>query len=107
LPQNGQSGVRHRSSAMAGHGRLHVFLKTATSSEGSERVELVVRDRVTGARLFALPQARDLDYTMTYRDGRLVFSRPIPATVIAGFRLVRARLDLDGHAVFGGARVRL
>ncbi|MEE8410640.1 MAG: hypothetical protein V3T05_13645, partial [Myxococcota bacterium] len=100
---SGESGVRHRQLTFQGTGGSMYFLKDGDLLEGSERVELVVRDAVTGSRLVALPQARNVDYTIDYRDGRVVFSKPVPSTVLNGWRLNQNPISvatLEGHPVF-------
>lgn len=98
---SGEEGVRHRHLVLQGTGGSMFFLRDDDLLEGSEKVELVVRDEVTGARLMTLPQVRNVDYTVDHRDGRIVFSRPVPSVVDAGWRVDQnpAR-TLDGHPVF-------
>lgn len=101
LVASGQNGVRHRQVALQGTGGSMYFLRDGELVEGSERVELVVRDAVTGMRLQAVPQTRDVDYSISYREGRLVFSAPVPSVALAGWRLNQnASRTLDGNPVF-------
>ncbi len=96
-----QTGVRHRQLVLQGTGGSMYFLKDGEMVEGSERVELVVRDALTGMRLSAVPQARDVDYSISYREGRLIFSAPVASLVTSGFRLQQnAAHTLDGNPVF-------
>ena len=98
---SGETGIRHRQIVLQGTGGSMYFLKDGEILEGSERVELVVRDAITGARLVSVPQMRDVDYSMSYREGRLIFSKPIPSVVNAGWRLNQNPVStLEGHSVF-------
>jgi hypothetical protein len=45
--------------------------------EGSEQVTLVVRDADTGLVLSRRPQQQNVDYTIKYDGGRILFNRPI------------------------------
>lgn len=45
--------------------------------EGSEQVTLVVRDQHTGVVLRRIPQARNVDYSIKYAEGRLLFRQPL------------------------------
>ncbi|MEM6531456.1 MAG: hypothetical protein AAF654_02470 [Myxococcota bacterium] len=98
---DGGAGTRHRQLVFQGTGGAMYFLRDGALIEGSERVQLVVRDAVSGARLMVIPQTRDVDYTMQYRDGRLMFMQPIPSTVTANWRLNQNPVrTLEGHRVF-------
>jgi len=66
--------------------------------EGSEQVILVVRDKNTGLTLSQDVQRQNLDYTIKYQEGRIMFHRPI-SSVIAGGSLVDQEI-LSGHPVF-------
>ncbi|MEM6731944.1 MAG: hypothetical protein AAF658_10335, partial [Myxococcota bacterium] len=98
---DGGSGTRHRQLVFQGTGGAMYFLRDDAVIEGSERVQLVIRDAVSGARLQVIPQTRDIDYTMQYRDGRLMFMQPVPSTVSAAWTINQNPVrTLDGHRVF-------
>ncbi len=98
---DGGAGTRHRQVVFQGTGGAMYFLRDDAIVEGSERVQLVIRDAVSGARLMVIPQLRDVDYTMQYRDGRLMFMQPVPSTVTAGWNINQNPVrTLDGHRVF-------
>lgn len=96
------------------------YLSRRDVVEGSEEVTLTVRDENSGLLLSRERQQRDVDYTIKYEEGRLMFHRPL-ASVVQGGTLV-APQPLAGHSVFvevdyeihlddfeksaGGARVR-
>jgi hypothetical protein len=96
-----QSGMRHRQLLLQATGGSFYFLRDGDLYEGSEQVRLVVRDAITGVRLAEVAQARDTDYHIDYRQGRLTFSKPLPSTVTDGWHLGNNNLRmLQGHAVF-------
>jgi outer membrane protein OmpA-like peptidoglycan-associated protein len=74
------------------------FLSQREVIEGSEQVVIVVRDKDTGLELSRVPQQQNVDYTVKYDEGRIIFNRPI-ASVQADDRLVNEDL-LQGNPVF-------
>ncbi len=65
--------------------------------EGSEQISIVVRDKNTGLTVSRHPQQQNVDYTIKYNEGRLLFNRPISSTESDGL-LVDAEL-LGGNPV--------
>ncbi|MEL7450878.1 MAG: OmpA family protein, partial [Pseudomonadota bacterium] len=53
------------------------YLSQQNVIEGSEQVALVIRDVDTGLLLARDFQERNVDYTIRYPDGRLLFNRPV------------------------------
>ncbi|MCZ6497597.1 MAG: OmpA family protein, partial [Gammaproteobacteria bacterium] len=53
------------------------YLSQRQVIEGSEQVSLVVRDQDTGLELSRTPQGRNIDYTIKYEEGRILFNAPI------------------------------
>ena len=49
--------------------------------EGSEQVTIVVRDKNTGLVLSRQPQQQNVDYSIIYDGGRILFARPIRSVV--------------------------
>ncbi|BCR05820.1 hypothetical protein DESUT3_28890 [Desulfuromonas versatilis] len=74
------------------------FLSQDPVIEGSEQVTLVVRDKNTGLVLARVPQQQNVDYTIKYDQGRILFHRPV-ASVHQDGRLVDRAL-LPGNPVF-------
>jgi hypothetical protein len=66
--------------------------------EGSEQVTLVIRDPDTGLTLAERQQVQNVDYTILYGAGRILFKRPI-ATFTAGEEIIDQNL-LPGNRVF-------
>ena len=66
--------------------------------EGSEDVSIVVRDVNTGLMLARQRQQRNIDYTVKYPEGRIVFNRPI-SSVVETTSLISPTI-LSGHPVY-------
>jgi hypothetical protein len=49
--------------------------------EGSEQVTIIIRDKNTGLILARLPQEQNVDYTIKYDGGRILFNRPISSFI--------------------------
>jgi len=76
------------------------FLKDGEIVEGSERIEIVVRDAITGMRLPPLPQTRDVTTNISYREGRLSY-RAGTQRGSAGWASCRTRVARSrGNPVF-------
>ncbi len=73
------------------------YLSHREAVEGSEEVTIVIRDVNTGLTLATQRQQRNIDYTMKYPEGRIVFNRPISSVVDSG-SLVSPTI-LSGHPV--------
>jgi outer membrane protein OmpA-like peptidoglycan-associated protein len=74
------------------------YLSQRNVIEGSENVAIVVRDKDTGLELSRTPQSQNIDYTIKYDEGRVIFNRPI-ASVQTDDQLVNQDL-LQGNPVF-------
>ncbi|NNG45733.1 MAG: OmpA family protein, partial [Deltaproteobacteria bacterium] len=74
------------------------FLSHKEVIEGSEQVTLEVRDKDTGLNVARLPQQQNVDYTIKYDEGRILFNRPI-SSVSANGKLIDQAL-LSGDPVF-------
>jgi uncharacterized repeat protein (TIGR01451 family) len=100
LAASGTNGVRHRQVLLQGTGGSMYFLKDGEIVEGSERIEIVVRDAITGQRLASVPQTRDVTYNISYREGRVIFTEPVPSVASAGWRLTQNNTrTLDGNPI--------
>jgi uncharacterized repeat protein (TIGR01451 family) len=58
------------------------FLSHEDLVEGSEQVAIVVRDKITGLVLSRRTQQRNVDYSVKYEEGRVLFHRPISSVVL-------------------------
>jgi len=56
------------------------YLSRKGAIEGSEQVSLVVRDALTGLTLARLPQEPNVDYSINYDQGRLLFRQPVSSS---------------------------
>jgi uncharacterized repeat protein (TIGR01451 family) len=65
--------------------------------EGSEEITLVVRDERTGLVLSRQRQQQNVDYTVKYPEGRLMFRRPVSSVAQDDSLIDRA--ILSGHRV--------
>ncbi|MCF6324594.1 MAG: OmpA family protein [Gammaproteobacteria bacterium] len=72
--QTRQSHVRDEMRATGGS--LY-YLSQREIIEGSEQVTLVVKDKNTGLTLSRQPQRQNIDYSIKYLAGRLLFNRPV------------------------------
>jgi hypothetical protein len=68
--------------------------------EGSEQVVLVVRDKNTGLLLNRITQQQNIDYTVRYDEGRILFNRPIASVASASDGTVINQALLAGNPVF-------
>ena len=77
------------------------YLKERELVAGSERVRIVIRDKDTGMELYSVAKARDVDYTIRYREGQILFKSPVSSVVDASF-LINNNLGTirDGHPVY-------
>lgn len=88
--------------ALRGTGGALYFMRDRDIVEGSEQVRLVVRDAVSGAVVQEVTKTRNVDYTISYDTGRVVFLEPVAA--YAGSGSLGARLTplsvAAGNAVY-------
>jgi len=70
----------HVTDQMRATGGSLYFLSHRDVIEGSEQVTLVVRDKNTGLTLSRSSQQQNIDYTIKYDEGRILFNRPIAST---------------------------
>ncbi|HEY4222438.1 MAG TPA: hypothetical protein VGO62_13880, partial [Myxococcota bacterium] len=75
----GGGGERHARVELQGTGSSVYFLRHQNVVEGSEQVALIERDAVTGAEIARTPQVRDVDYSIRYDEGRVMFKEPVGA----------------------------
>ncbi len=94
---------RHAYVELRGTGGSLYYLRHDYVVEGSERVFIVERDRISGIERRRVPLARDADYTFRYDEGRLLLKTPLSSVSQDGFGIVPdpVRRDvLDGHPLF-------
>lgn len=61
----------------AGTGGSLYYLKHKYVLDGSEKVEIQVRDKINGLVLASAAQKRGSDYQINYDDGRIIFWKPV------------------------------
>ena len=97
---------RHAYVELRGTGGSLYYLPYEALIEGSERVYLVERDRETGIERERRQLVRDADYTIRYREGRILMKSPVPRATLATFgprpQAVAGRRAevLGGHPVY-------
>ena len=99
------AAVTRRTDFMRGTGGSLYYLSNRDLLDGSERVWLVVRDRDSNVELARVPQRRNVDYNVDYREGRVVFKSPVNSAVDSFFAIGQAgqpgqHLAWNGHPVF-------
>ncbi|MFH1810320.1 MAG: OmpA family protein [Pseudomonadota bacterium] len=96
----GDAPRRHARVELRGTGGSLYYLAHDNVVEGSERVNILVRDAITGVELMRRPLARNLDYSIRYREGRVLLNLPLSSTVESGM-LANQNLStvVAGHPV--------
>jgi len=97
----GAADTRHARVELMGTGGSLYYLRHQNLIEGSERVSLVVRDAISGSEIARTLKQRNVDYTIRYGEGRVLFNEPIPAFVDNVFGLNHNLGQVQaGHRVF-------
>ncbi|MBN2361365.1 MAG: OmpA family protein, partial [Deltaproteobacteria bacterium] len=81
----GDAPRRHARIELRGTGGSLYYLAHDTVVEGSEQVAIVVRDGITGSELYRRPLTRNIDYTIRYREGRIVLTAMLSSTAESGW----------------------
>jgi hypothetical protein len=81
---DGSSRLRHGFNYLRGTGGSLYYLQHDQLLEGSEQVHLVVKDQRTGIEIARIPQTRNVDYTIRYQEGRILFKSPVPSIADGG-----------------------
>jgi hypothetical protein len=79
------------------------YLRHDRLVEGGERIRWVMRDRDNGLVLRERALQRDLDYTIDYAAGRILFKGPVASISESAFvidNLEASQTPLDGHPVY-------
>lgn len=92
---------QHAHVELRGTGGSIYYLKHEELLEGSEKVKVVVRDRDTGMELYSTPRSLYSDYTVEYRQGRILLKSTLPSVADASF-IVNNNLSsiTNGHPVY-------
>ena len=101
-PEDG--AMSRRTDLLRGTGGSLYYLSGRDVLQGSEKIWIVVRDRDSGVELGRVPQTRNNDYTIDYREGRLLFKAPVSSAVDAFFSAGGLQpgqhLTWNGHPAF-------
>lgn len=68
--------IRFRSTAASLY-----YLKHQYVVEGSEKVKVVVEDKITGLAKYEIPLTRAFDYEIDYKEGRIILTKPVSSVV--------------------------
>jgi len=98
---DGTDPARHSHIELTPTGGSLYYLPHSFIIEGSEQVRLVIRDRMTGVVLKRIAKRRDVDYTIRYRQGRIIFKSPVASQVEPGVMSMSSHpgLPADGNPV--------
>lgn len=96
--------VRRHDELRATGGSIY-YMSSKEILEGSEKIELVVREQDTLMELGRSTLVRDVHYRIDYASGRIMTMGPISSVIdpffqIAGFQPFTGRAALDGHEVW-------
>ena len=95
---------RHAYVELRGTGGSLYYLPHRELVEGSERVYLVERDKISNLERRRTALARHVDYSVRYQDGRLLMNRPVTSasfdTIGALPQPTGSQSALDGHPLF-------
>lgn len=98
-----EAAERHGYVEYRGTGGSLYYLPHRELVEGSERIYLVERDKLTNHERARVALNRDIDYTIRYDDGRILLKTPAPTTNLNIFGPLPQPVAgnvLDGHPVF-------
>jgi uncharacterized repeat protein (TIGR01451 family) len=96
---------RHAYVELRGTGGSLYYLPHRELIEGSERLYVVERDKISNLERQKVLLTRNVDYTVRYEDGRVLMKKPVPSVSLDGFgALPQPNSDtvLDGHPVYLG-----
>jgi len=96
--------VRRHDELRATGGSVY-YMSSKEIIEGSEKLEIVVREQDTQLELGRATLTRDVHYRVDYASGRIMTMGPISAVIdpffqLAGFQPFTGRAVLDGHEVW-------
>ncbi|MBF0386139.1 MAG: hypothetical protein HQL27_09780, partial [Candidatus Omnitrophica bacterium] len=74
------------------------YLKNADIIDGSDKVKIQVRDKITGLTISEREMKEGADYELDYKSGRMVFWLPVPM-IVQSYSIVSDAL-LDGNQVY-------
>jgi len=74
------------------------FLKHKDIIQGSDKIKIEVRDKITGLVLSERTLVESADYEMDYNSGRVVFWRPVKS-IVEAYSIISNEL-LDGNLVY-------
>jgi hypothetical protein len=101
-PKSGLSAFHFEQKQLADHNEFQgtggslFYLRKRNVVEGSEKLRVEVRDKITGVILSRSDLASGADYEIDYESGRIILSKPLSS--VASSDTVINQAILDGHA---------
>ena len=97
--------VARRTDVLRGTGGSLYYLSSRDVLEGSDQVSIVIRDRISGMEIGRVPMARNVDYTLDSRQGRIVFKSPVSSAMDAASIIGQGgqpgqHLNWNGHPTY-------
>jgi len=81
-----------------GTGGSLYYLKHKYVVEGSDKVKIEVRDKITGLVITTVEQKEGSDYQIDYDNGRIIFWKPV-SQIVASDSIISSQL-LDGNQLY-------
>jgi len=81
-----------------GTGGSLYYLRNTNVIEGSEKVKIEIRDKITGLVLSSKQMQEGLDYEIDYDNGRIIFWQPV-SQITASNSIISSHI-LDGNPVY-------
>ena len=81
-----------------GTGGSLFYLKHSDIIEGSEKIKIEIRDKITGLVLTTKQMQEGFDYEIDYSNGRVIFGQPV-SSIVESSSIISSQL-LDGNSVY-------
>lgn len=95
---------RHTYVELRGTGGSLYYLPHRELVEGSERLYIIERDRISNMERRRVSLTRNIDYSIRYQDGRLLMMKPVTSSTMDSFGALPqptgSQVVLDGHPTF-------
>ena len=95
---------KHAYVELRGTGGSLYYLPHRELVEGSERLYVIERDKISNMERRRVTLSRNLDYTIRYPDGRILLMKPISSTTMDSVGALPqpsgSQVALDGHPTF-------
>lgn len=101
-----EESERHAYVELQGTGGSLYYLPHRDVVEGSERIYLIERDKISGVERRKIALSRDADYNIRYREGRILVKQPVQSSTLDVMGALpqvpsmNGNRTLDGHPVY-------